>query len=378
MQPNVEKILSILNKLVNIETVNPPGQHYQEAMEVIEDIFKEANLHAKEIWVNGKPNLITKIKQGAGKSVHFNGHIDVVPVTEENWSLSPFKLTQKGNRLYGRGTADMKGALAALITSFENLSKKSFNGEIILTITVDEESGGQDGLKYLVDENIAHSDYFIVGEPTGLNIAICEKGAYWPTVKISGEAAHGATPNKGVNAIERMAEVIEELRKLRLPGEHELLGKPTINIGIIKGGTRVNIVPANCEILIDRRTLPHESLDQVKQQISRVVEMIKERDQDFTYTIEDILIAEAFETSKNEELVQTAMEVVEETTGQLPSVIGLHGFTDARFPARNGIPSIILGPGELAQAHIADEFIKTDFLLQAVQIYQNLTLNLLQ
>ncbi|MEM3439621.1 MAG: M20 family metallopeptidase [Candidatus Bathyarchaeia archaeon] len=363
--------LSLLSDLIAIPSVNPPGEKYDEICRRIESALKELGFKTRIVeGVKGKPNLIGTLGEGR-PTLLFNGHVDVVP-PGMGWETDPFKAVEKEGRIYGRGTSDMKGALAAMIAAVKKISDEgvALKGSLIFTATVDEETGGLDGLGYLVRKEGLRADYCLSGEPTRLNVCRCEKGVYWSKISVRGKAAHGSTPERGINAIEKMAKIISALQSIRFEKVHKILGRPTINIGVISGGTKINIVPDYCEILVDRRMLPAEDPSEVKGEIESALKAVKAQDPLVDYRIEDLLFADPFELPEDAPLVKMAVSAVEEALGRRPDITGLTGFTDARFTAVDAkIPSVLVGPGNIAQAHTANEFVEKKQILDAISVY---------
>jgi len=371
--------LSLLSELIEVPSVNPPGEKYDEICSKIQSALKELGFKTRIVEaVKGKPNLIGVL--GYGKpALLFNGHVDVVP-PGMGWETDPFKAVEKDGRIYGRGTADMKGALASMIAAVKKLSDEgvALKGSLIFTATVDEETGGLDGLGYLVRKEGLKADYCLSGEPTKLNVCRCEKGVYWSKISVKGKAAHGSTPERGINAIEKMSKIISALQSISFKREHKILGRPTINIGVISGGTKINVVPDYCEILVDRRMLPAEDPKEVKGEIESALRSVKAADPLVDYRVEDLLFADPFELPEDAPLVKKAVGAVEEALGRRPEITGLTGFTDARFTAVDAnIPSVLVGPGDIAQAHTANEFVEKRQILDAISVYETFLKKLL-
>lgn len=371
--------LSLLSDLIAIPSVNPPGEKYDEVCSRLRSALEELGFKTRVVeGAKGKPNLIGVLGEGRPELL-FNGHVDVVP-PGMGWETDPFKAVEREGRIYGRGTADMKGALASMVAAVKKVLDEgvTLKGKLIFTATVDEETGGLDGLGYLVRKEGLRADYCLSGEPTGLNVCRCEKGVYWAKISVKGKAAHGSTPERGINAIEKMAKIISALQSIKFEREHKLLGRPTINIGVISGGTKINVVPDYCEILVDRRMLPAEDPGEVKGEIESALRSVKALDPQVEYKVEDLLFADPFELPEDAPLVRMAVEAVQEALGRRPEITGLTGFTDARFTAVDAkIPSVLVGPGNIAQAHTANEFVEKRQILDAISVYAALLKKLL-
>ena len=213
-------------------------------------------------------------------------------------------------------------------------------------------------------------DAAIVGEPTDLDPVIGQKGALWFRISTIGKPAHGSRPHLGINAIEKMKKVINQLNSISLEKEHPLLGKPTFNIGTIQGGTKINIVPERCEIEVDRRMLPSEKKEGVLREVKESLDSLQLQDPSFQYQIEEIDFAEPSEIDPEDEIVKISVEAIGEVRGERPKIKGFSGFTDARFYIKEcRIPTLILGPGGVDQSHTTNESVEVDALVKAAQIY---------
>jgi acetylornithine deacetylase/succinyl-diaminopimelate desuccinylase-like protein len=262
---------------------------------------------------------------------------------------------RKNGRLYGRGACDTKGSVAAMLTALCELAEsksRPLETEIIFAGLIDEEHA-QAGSHALAKSKFK-ADLAIVGEFTKLQVVTAHKGSLWLELETRGVAAHGATPQFGKNAIHEMARIVDCLQTvyaadLKRRRRHPLLGLPTVSVGMICGGTQANIVPDHCTITIDRRTLPGETEAGVKREIQKFL-----RSKHFSAIITDTKLAPALplETNHKLPLVRQFMKCVGQTRP-----LGVHFFCDAAILSEAGIPSIVFGPGDAAQAHTADEWI---------------------
>ena len=306
----------------------------------------------------GRSNLIARLGPAESRSrprrrVVLAPHMDTVGhVTMPDALFRPVK---KGERLFGRGACDTKGSVAAMLTALSNVARsvtRPRETEIIFTALVDEESG-QGGSRALVRAGF-RAHLAIVGEPTCLQVVTAHKGDLWLTLRTRGQAAHGARPELGRNAVHAMARVVEWLETdyaaLLAKKRHPLLGTATVNVGTIRGGTQPNIVPDFCEISIDRRTLPGETHLGV---IRELRTLLKARGL-VAELVDDKSTAPCWpmETDATLPLVQTFMAGAKQR-----SALGVHYFSDASVFAQGGTPAVLFGPGDIAQAHTADEWI---------------------
>jgi acetylornithine deacetylase/succinyl-diaminopimelate desuccinylase-like protein len=279
---------------------------------------------------------------------------------------SLFHPVKKGDRLFGRGACDTKGSIAAMLTALLNVAQSASRPretEIIFVALVDEENN-QSGSRALVASDF-RADLAIVGEPTRLKVITAHKGDLWLTLRTRGKAAHGSQPELGRNAVHTMARVVQWLETdyaTRLAKKsHALLGSATVNVGSIRGGTQPNIVPDSCEISVDRRTIPGETNAAVMNEMRsllRVNGLTAE-------VIDDKSAAPCWpmETDPTAPLVKLLMQ----TTRQR-APMGVRFFSDASVFAHGGTPAVLFGPGDIAQAHTADEWISIRSLERATEL----------
>lgn len=289
-------------------------------------------------------------------------HMDTVGVVSDD----QFVPVLKKGRIYGRGACDTKGSVAVMMSALIELAragKRPANTEVILVALVDEESG-QGGSRHLAKSGFK-ADLAIVGEPTRLQIVTAHKGDLWLQLETRGKAAHGSRPELGKNAVHLMAKIVHlletdyahQLRRKR----HALLRHGTINVGTITGGRQPNIVPDRCAIQIDRRTLPGESDPAVKREILTFI-----RRHGLGATLLDTKNDEPappMETDTRLPLVQQFLNCAGQKKGA-----GVDFFTDAGVLASAGIPSVVFGPGDIAQAHTSDEWVAVSQLERGAQL----------
>jgi acetylornithine deacetylase len=299
-----------------------------------------------------RPNLIARLRP-AGKvrqTILLAPHLDTVNVVDAS-QLIPRKV---GDRLYGRGACDTKGSVAAMfeaVCALTRTGNRPRETEIIFVGLVDEENA-QAGSRAFAASGMK-ADLAIVGEFTQLAIATAHKGSVWLDVDTRGKSAHGATPQLGKNAVHEMARVVEAIetdyaRQLRRK-KHPVLGHGTVNVGTIRGGTQPNIVPDQCVISVDRRTLPGENETSARRELERFL-----RNRKLNARVANLKLKPCppLETDADLPLVKQFLRSVGQRRPQ-----GVHYFCDAAVLAAGGIPSVVFGPGNIAQAHTADEWV---------------------
>ncbi|MGD0085843.1 MAG: M20/M25/M40 family metallo-hydrolase [Verrucomicrobiota bacterium] len=299
----------------------------------------------------GRSNLLVRLRPRGQtrRTILLAPHLDTVSAGE-----SQFIPRRKNGRLHGRGACDTKGSVAAMLAALCELARSRQRPKetaVVFAGLVDEEHA-QAGSRALAASRF-QADLAIVGEPTRLHVVTAHKGSLWLELETRGKAAHGATPQFGKNAVHEMARIVEVLETdyaARLcRRRHPLLGAATVNVGTICGGTQPNIVPDRCSITVDRRTLPGETDTGVQREITACL-----RANQLRANISSAKLAPArpLETNPGLPLVRQFLR----STGQTRPV-GVDFFCDAAVLSAGGIPSVVFGPGDIAQAHTADEWI---------------------
>ncbi|MEO5803300.1 MAG: M20 family metallopeptidase [Verrucomicrobiota bacterium] len=358
----------LLRELIALPSVNPafvsandPQAGEQRVADFLAATSAQAGLPIEFQKISpGRSNFLTRLHPTGKitKRILLAPHLDTVPAASEK-QFSPVK---KNGRIYGRGACDTKGSVAAMLSALISLSKSAHRPkqtEIIFAGLIDEEDG-QRGSRALAASGLK-ADLAIIGEPTELKIVTAHKGSLWLRLETHGKAAHGSTPHLGKNAVHEMARVVDLLEtnyaaKLRRR-KHPLLGHATMNVGTISGGTQPNIVPDRCIISADRRTLPGETEQTVRREIQNLL-----RAKNLSANIHDSRAAfcGSLETDFKLPIVQQFFR----STGQ-KKTFGVDYFCDAAVLSQAGIPSVVFGPGNIAQAHTSDEWISIRQLEQA-------------
>jgi len=357
--------VELTQELVRINSENPPGNEKQIA-KFIYDYLNDLKIPTELIKIEGNRFDVVGAL-GKENGLMLNGHLDTVPAGDlKNWKYDPFSGKIIGDKLYGRGTSDMKGGVAAMLAATKDLAKEKFKRKLLLTFVADEEVG-QGGSIYLIKyrKNLLKDiKYGVVGEPREMNIGIANKGVIDFIVKFFGKSAHGSKPWLGDNAILKASKFIQKLNKLskNLKIKDQLLGKGTINVGIIKGGTKINMVPDFCEIEIDRRIVPRETPQMALNQIKSLAKEFSDK-----VKIEMARSRSPLKISKNSEIVKLLQQIAK------TKLVVSMGYNESELYYRScGIECVACGPGTSDAAHITNEFIKISNLKKGTIIYKNL------
>ncbi len=366
------RLIDRLSRLVRTSSENPPGNEAEAgklAASFCEELGLEVSIHE---GATGRPNVIARWTSGEGPTLGYCSHIDVVPAGDRSlWPVDPFGAEIKDGRMHGRGACDAKGPVAAALEAVAVLKEASvpLAGTLELELVSDEETMGTVGAGYLCEQKIIHPDIAIVGEPTSLKVVRAQRGACWLVITTRGVAGHGSAPERGVSAIKHMAEIVARLEETLPDISHDVLGGPSINVGTIKGGEKINIVPASCVIEVDRRSVPPETKEDVLATVENAVERARDRYPDLDAHVEFPFYGEPFEVDEHATIVETVAEATSEACDRPAELAGFRGASDARYLARAGADVVVCGPGEIALAHTARESLDLEELERAAVAY---------
>ncbi len=317
-----------------------------------------------------KANLIATLGSGPGGLV-FAGHTDTVPYDESLWKSSPFALEERNNRFYGLGVCDMKGFFALVMEAVREFLQAPLKAPLIILATADEESS-MNGARALAELGQPKARYAVIGEPTGMRPIHMHKGIMMERIQILGQSGHSSNPSLGRNAMEAAHKVITDLMQFRaeLAERYQNHGftipVPTLNLGCIHGGDNPNRICGQCQLDFDIRLLPGMDSEQLRQQIRQRLKPIAEADQ-VTISLESITPAiEAFSSQESSELVAAC----EKLTGHQAESVAFG--TEAPFFSRLGMDTVVLGPGDIDQAHQPDEYLSLDRIDPMINILKSL------
>lgn len=291
---------------------------------------------------------------GGGQTLMLNAHMDVVGA---GGIIDPWAPRREGNRLYGRGSYDMKASLAAIILVAREAASWGLRGDLLVTAVADEEFasiGTQDIVRHY------RADAAIVTEPTGLELCVAHKGFVWIQVETTGVAAHGSLPDIGVDAIAMMGPVLTALtgleRGLRAGPRHPFLGTGSVHASLIAGGQELSSYPNRCVLSIERRTVPGETQAQVETEIAAILAAATGQDPKFQAAQRTLLVREPFSVEMDEPIVQLASQELKRVRGDGPPVSGAFGWMDSALLSAAGIPTVIFGPDGVG-AHADEEWV---------------------
>ena len=313
--------------------------------------------------VPGRFNVVGRVGPGGGRALLLNGHLDTVGVA--GMTVSPFGASLEGARLVGRGACDMKGGVASLLAAGAELARDDLPGSLVIALTADEEHASL-GMQALVDSGI-EADAAIVCEPTGLAVMPANKGFVWIELEFAGRAAHGSRPDVGIDAIRHASQYLAGLDgyevRLKQRLAHPLLGHGSFHAGTIEGGSAPSVYPDRCTLMLERRTLPNETTEAVLEEFEAMLKGVRRVFPDMRATLTPGLDRPGTEVPVDSTLVQGLLGASRDA-GLDERVEGMTAWVDAALLNVAGIPAVCFGPGSIAQAHAADEWIEVSQIEQ--------------
>jgi succinyl-diaminopimelate desuccinylase len=399
----IDELVALTVDLIRFPTVNPPGEAYRPCAEYIASRLKKRGFAVEMIRAEGTPgdtdryprtNVVARFEGGSpGKTVHFNSHIDVVEAGQ-GWTVDPFAGVIKEGRVYGRGACDMKGGLAASIIAVEAFidTYPDFPGAIEISGTVDEESGGFGGVAYLAGKGYFSKprvDHVIIPEPLNKDrICLGHRGVWWAEIETKGKIAHGSMPFLGDCAVRHMGAVLQafedelfpalDKKQTRMPVVPEGARRSTMNINSIHGGQTDDFrpglpspnVPDRCQLTIDRRFLLEEKIEDVKGEVTSILDRLKQERPKFDYDIRDIMEVQPNMTERDAPVVTAVAKGIREIFDREPEYVISPGTYDQKHVARIGhlFDCIAYGPGILDLAHRPDEWVGISDMVESAKV----------
>jgi succinyl-diaminopimelate desuccinylase len=362
--------LQLARELVRLRSINPPGDE-EPCARLAAGILESAGFDVSaRSFAPGRTSIVARLDGSSDdEPICFTGHLDTVPLGAAPWERDPLAAETDGDRLYGRGSSDMKAGVAAMVTAALAVARLPHRkAGLVLVFTAGEETGCE-GARYLCElhDILPRCGALLVGEPTGNYPLIGHKGALWLRAAFHGVTAHGSMPEQGDNAIYKAARAVLRLAEHRFDAErHVHLGGPSLNVGTMRAGLNVNSVPDHAELQVDTRTIPGQSNEAICGEIAAVLGE--------GATLSRIVDVGAVASNPQNEWISNIFDLYERASGQRAEPRGAPFFTDASVlvPAMGGIPAIILGPGETAMAHKTDEYCMISKIEAAVSLYADI------
>lgn len=374
-QTDRDRLIEATAELVRVPSINSdlaPGAEGERALaEAIAARLRRTRGIAVELRDagGGRPNVIATAGQGRGRTLMLNGHIDTVGVTG---MTDPFEPRVEAGRLYGRGSGDMKGAMAAALLLLEEVARAGdLPGRLIVTFVVDEEYASIGTQAICREIGRWQPDAALVLEGTDLDICVAHKGFVWADIVTQGRAAHGSAYQDGIDAIAHMGRVLVDLERLGVDllsrEPHPRVGPPSIHASLISGGQELSSYPEECRLQVERRTIPGETAEQVRTELQAMLDRQSAADPRFTASLAMGLTREPFQVAEDAPLVRVLGSAIERELGRPPKFCGGAGWMDSALLSAADVPTAIFGP-EGAGAHALVEWIELDSLERFARI----------
>ena len=374
-------LVETLGQLVSIESVNPSldadGKGENDICLFLERLLEDMGIETEILrFGDNRGSVVGVIRgSGGGKSLMLNGHIDTVSIA--NMTIDPLKPTIQDGKLYGRGSEDMKGGVAAIIAAARGLltSNAQLKGDVILALVGDEEYKSK-GTETVLEKY--HTDAAIVTEPTALTIALAHKGFVWSEIEVFGKAAHGSRPEEGVDAIMKGGKILAELDRFQeetlKQRQHPLVGHPSVHASMINGGREISTYPEYCKIELERRTIPGEDELALHKELTTIIDTLAAADPQLNAKTRVLFSRPPMETSKDEDMVNILQRSFKDMTGSEPNLGGASFWTDAALIAAKGIPTVNFGP-KGSGLHGASEYVEIESVKQNAAVILDFILN---
>jgi len=368
------EVVKLCQELIRIKSVNPPGDELPIA-EYVASTLKKSGLEVEMVkHTPTRASVLARLRSSRQiPALLYNGHLDTVPVGAGPWIHEPFQAEVAEGKIWGRGSADMKGGLAALMVAAKTLAegRVPLRGDLILVATAGEETDSMGATTIAARPDLDPVQAIMIPEPSYNGVYVAEKGALWLELTTHGKTAHGSMPDLGRNAIMMMIALISELQKLAIPyAEHPLLGGFSRSFNTIAGGMKTNMVPDRCIVTVDMRTVPGQDHGVIVEQVENLIVNLGRRTPGFQASAKVINDRPPVETSPDEPAVQSFLDVVSEVTGERPVPKGVRYYTDAvAFVPMLKAPMILCGPGDSQLAHQPNEHVEISKLVQSAKIF---------
>jgi acetylornithine deacetylase len=370
--------VALTRALVRVDSRNPtlvsgaPGE--AAVSHLLADVLESWGFRVElQEAVRGRPNVVARVgAANGGRSLMFNGHLDVVGV--DGMTHAPFDAEQRDGRVFGRGASDMKAGVAAMCAAAAHAAAAgALSGEIVVTAVVDEEFESL-GTRDLVARGV-RADAAVVTEPTGLAIMPAHKGFVWLDVTLHGRAAHGSRWDIGIDAIRHAGLLLAEIDRIDaevLPARgHPLLGRPSVHASLIEGGAGMSTYPERCLLRLERRTIPGERVAEVVHEVESACARVRARRPTFAADIA-VSITQSPSDVDTEAPIVRALRAALDACGESTRIEGMSAWTDAAILNDAGIPAVCFGPGDIALAHAAEEYVIIEEIERATAVLTTL------
>lgn len=370
---NRARLIKLTQKVISYNSENPPGNELALSKFIFDDM-RSLGLSVKYVtYAKDRPNVIAVMKgslprpEAERQSLLLTPHFDTVPIGN-GWKFDPLGGHIQNGRLYGRGATDDKGNLASAMEVMRSLVEDGYKPrkDIIMAATVDEETGSHNGIVPLLEKKVLRPGLALVLDSDECQTIIAQKGLIHLRVQVQGKKAHGAYNWEGVNAIEQAAQIIGKLKTFKYKYQkHPLLKPPTVNIGVIKGGDKVNMVADHCEFAVDLRYLPGTSPQKLLGEVKTLIRTVTPK---FRIVIDDLQLP--YEIAPQHPFVKAYLNAAK--TCQCPAkVTGSQGATVMTFFQKEKIPAFATGYGAANTAHTTDEYLKVETLYRGTKLLEH-------
>jgi succinyl-diaminopimelate desuccinylase len=371
--------IPFLQELLRIDSTNPPGNE-QRIAQVLASRWERIGLPGKITRLEeNRSNFEVRLKGKGEKTLFFCGHMDTVSPGAKPWDYSPFAGEWVENRLYGRGASDMKSGLAAMMLAMEELylSGATLHGDLVFLATAGEEVDSCGARHFFENVGMSNVDAIVIGEPTNEKVVIGHKGALWLEIVTYGKTAHGSMPEQGINAIDHMSNVIELIQRYKLAWRVEKppLGRGSMAITEIGGGIQTNVIPDQCYIRVDIRSVPPKSHEQLFLELQQQLSELQNNVPGLQVECRKLLDRSAVLTDVDSPIIQTALKIKGLTDHDC---FGISYYTDASvLNSSSSIPTLIYGPGDEKLAHQPNEWVDVGAYLRSIAFYRELAVRFL-
>jgi succinyl-diaminopimelate desuccinylase len=366
----------LLKKLIKAESTLEKGE--LASAEVVSDELSKSGINCRvDTWDQTRANIVAQVNSLGSKSVLlFACHLDVVGPGEEKWDKPAFEAIESEGNIYGRGSVDMKGGIAAAVTAIREVvdSGTKLQGDIIFAAVAGEETDSC-GAKRFINDYEGPGDFagIVIPEPTDFSIVTAHRGMLWLEITTKGKAAHGSSPELGINAINSMRLFLNEFENYEIPAKaHHLLGKCSMSVNTITGGKELNVVPDKCNIKIDIRTLPEQNDQDIISDLEKIFAQIKNVNSQFEAEINVIRQVRPLETDCSCDFIRNFCSAI-----GINDTVAVGFTTDGPHFAPLGAPVVIFGPGKPQFCHKPNEYIEINDLEKAVEYYKKIILKFL-